>query len=377
MKTGNFALTILVLLTPLVAAAMPFPIGHEEALMANVGVALPASSGNSLFNPAGLSFMKTDGLSVTVSGNALEQMRFELDGMAADDEQSNIRPTIANIIVPLNKGYGSLYVSNPIAVKILQSQMGSPGGTIDHRRLSINSSVINAGAAYAHPINEKLGWGISAGGSYTLQEVNAYKYVNDTATATTEYDHERLKNLQPIITPGILWEATDFYTIGGTISLLLPNIFAEGLSYITTTDSNTPLDVTETLVVYNPGTTPSYKLSVGQMLKVYEQEFLLDITYSSSYEEKDSLGATRTTNELRDAGFGWRGNNYKNLRPLAGVSYSDQGHSDAYLYTAGLTIQNRQNLSAVGVYYQKNKPKRDDASPYDGIGLVFSSNVIY
>ncbi|WP_413576916.1 hypothetical protein ACLVWU_02310 [Bdellovibrio sp. HCB290] len=376
MKYENTVLALLLLLAPITVCAFPFPIGHEEALMANVGVALPASSGNSLFNPAGLSFMTTDGLSVTVSGNALEQMRFELDGLDADDEQSNIRPTIANMIMPINKGYASVYVSNPIAVKILQSQMGS-AGTIDHTRLSISSSVINAGAAYAHPINEKLGWGISAGGSYTLQEVNAYRYVNDSVTATTEYDHERLKNLQPIITPGILWEVTDGYYLGGTVSLLLPNIFAEGLSYKTQTNSNAPLNVTETLVIYNPSTTPSLKLSVGQLLRAFNQEFLLDINYSSFYEEKDAQGITRTTNELKDFGVGWRGSSFKNMKPLAGVSYSDQGHSDAYLYTAGVTVQHRQNLSAVGIYYQKNKPKREDTSPYDGIGLVFSSNVIY
>ncbi|WP_413583414.1 hypothetical protein [Bdellovibrio sp. HCB288] len=376
MKSKNTLLAIVLLFAPLVVHSMPFPIGHEEALMANVGVALPASSGNSLFNPAGLAFLTTDGLSVTVSGNALEQMRFELDGLNADDEQSSIRPTIANMIMPIKKGYGSVYVSNPIAVKILQSQMGSTG-TIDHTRLSISSSVINAGAAYAHPINETLGWGISVSGNYTLQEVNAYRYVNDSVTATTEYDHERLKNLQPIITPGILWEVTDEYNIGGAISFLLPNIFAEGLSYETSTNSNTPMNVTETLVIYNPSTTPSLKLSVGQLLKAFNQEFLLDINYSSFYEEKDAQGITRTTNELKDFGIGWRGSSFKNLKPLAGVSYSDQGHSDAYLYTAGITVQHRQNLSAVGVYYQKNKPKREDTSPYDGIGIVFSSNVIY
>ncbi|WP_413559812.1 hypothetical protein [Bdellovibrio sp. HCB209] len=377
MKFKRAALTTLISLLPLTSSANLFPIGHEEALMANVGTALPASPGNPLFNPAGMAFFTTNRLNITVSGNALEQHHFQLTGLDEDSQQSSIRPLLANSIFPVGTGYLSIYVTNPVAIKMLQSRMDTVSGYNVHMRFSFDADVIQGGLAYANLINKNMGWGISLGADYSTQEQNIYTYIGTSSAVTTEYRHERKKYLQPTITPGFLWEISDSYKLGLSGTLKLPTVFAEGLFYGAETDSSTPTTVDESFVIYNPRISPSYKLSIGQLLKIYNQEFLLDVSYGSRIDSKDKAGASSSTSEYKDYGIAWRGSAFNKVKPLAGFAYTDQSTSESYLFTGGITIQDRANVFALGAYYQKNQPKVSNSSPYDGIGLMASSNVIY
>ncbi len=355
-----------------------YPTGHTEAMMAGAGIALPASPGNSLFNPAGLGFLNTNKLSVTVSGNALEQQRVEFSGLNTSGSSTNLRPTLANTIFPVGNNYASFFVAAPIISKIVQPSNFSLGGTYDvNSHLSMNVNALVGGISYSGLFNPDLAWGIVLGGLYINQEVNSYYVIKNSTSLTTQFTQSYTKYTQAAIFPGLLWKATDWYNLGITVSVATPSMLGSSEYYNSQTTSSTPTTPIETTRSYDPSVTSYYDVGLGQLFKIQNHSILLDVNYESPQEQKNQDNETIKGNDKWNYAIGWRGPKNQRWMPLAGFSYSNNQNTETLLYTLGCSISQRENEVVLGAYFQKDNAQEKGASAQETIGLVFSSQVFY
>ncbi|WP_413586291.1 hypothetical protein [Bdellovibrio sp. HCB274] len=359
------------------SAASMYPMGHQEALLGNAGVALPASPGNSIFNPAGLAFYETKGLNLTVSGNALEQQRFEMSGLESEDATFNIRPLLANSIVPVGRGYGSFYLAYPMSLNIQQVQSAQYSGYGLQMRYSLDYDVIQMGLAYAGLLRKDFGWGLAVSASYASMVANSYYSVTNISGAVTNYQNSKTKYLQPSLRPGVLWEVNSWYNVGLTAELRLPLLMDENFVFKSATDSSTPSTVNTEKIIYKSETAASYSLTLGQKIQVSSNDVLLDVNFNDSYDYKGEGGKTESSPEVWIYSIGWTPSGKTKWKPALGFAFGNTGTSENQVYTAGVIVNERSNELVLGAYYQKNNPKVANTTPNSTIGLMFSSNVIY
>lgn len=360
------------------AVAYPFPVGHQESFMANAGVALEDSPGNVIYNPAGLGFRTTKDLSLTVSGNALGRQRFELSGMEPETSDLKMRPLLAAGVYAMGDGYASVFVANPISLKIVQGQTTSSGGEDLRSSLNVEYDVITGGVAYGGLINKDLSWGLAGGFYYSTEEVRSYYSIKKSAVfAKTSLREDHGQTLRLILTPGLMWKVSDVWTVGLAGQIFPWNISSSGKQLSSSTDSANPTEVTESSTAFAPDPGVSYGLSLGQQLIFKQNNFFFDVNYSGKSSQTDSAGQNLKTLDFWSYSFGWKNKAFEKWQPLAGVSYTDQGDAEDYLLTAGAAVPERRNELVVGFYYQKIQPKVLSSSPSESIGIMFSSNVAY
>ncbi len=360
------------------AVGYPLPVGHQESFMANTGAALEDSPGNVIYNPAGLGFRTSKDLNLTVSGNALGQQRFQLNGLEDETSDLKMRPLLAAGVYSMGDGFASVYIANPVSIKIIQGQNVTVGAVNSRVALDIQFDVITGGVAYGALINKDFSWGIGAGLYYTTQEIhNYYSIVQSGVSAQTSYSESRAKSTKLILTPGIMLRAADFWTLGFSGQILPWNINSTASQLQSQTNSANPTQVTQSSLTYDPSPSFSYGLTLGQQLTLGNNHLYLDVNYSGKSTQKGSDGEEQKSPESWSYNFGWKNSTSEKWQPLAGFSYSDLNTSESYLATAGLSMMQRRNELVLGAYFQKNNPKVSSSSPSDSIGVMFSSNVAY
>lgn len=360
------------------AAAFILPVGHKEAFMASTGIAYEDSPGNPIYNPAGIGFRKSKDLSLTVSATALEKQRFELSGNFSDDSTGsdlNIRPMLAAGIYPLWDGQAAVFVANPAVVQIAQSQ--SENTDRASVRFSMNSDNIQGGVAYAALLNPDLSVGLALGIEYNTQKVYTYASQFDGAVAKTQYQQVRSKQVVLYLMPAVMWKATDWWTLGFTVQSAPVHIDSNADSFSSTTDSSNPTQIATQKNNFDPAGREPVEVSLGQQFKFLAQHIYLDLIYATASTGKDAAGSTLEQNDGWGASLGWRTEQFERLQPMAGVSYGKLPGSENYLYTAGVSIPTRQSELVLGGYYQKNVALESGSSPFESIGILFSTSVDY
>ncbi|QDK44090.1 hypothetical protein DOM22_02405 [Bdellovibrio sp. ZAP7] len=355
---------------------MTFPVGHIEALMANTGAALSASPGNAIYNPAGLGFLDDNNVSVTLSGNALEQQSFEIPNMG-NSSTVIIRPTLASTTSPLAKGHAAIFIANPVAFNVSQSHTSPLTGYNLALRLALKSNILMGGFAYGRPWDDTLAWGFTLGGIYTTQETYTYTQVTGPTSLATQYSQTFQKEIQPLAIAAALWKPTDIYNLGINISLQSSPILSEGAYYSSSTNSSTPTTPQEESRSYRPSRTSSVGAVLGQKFKILAQELYFDVSYSGGSDAKDYNGDNKKSDENFVYSLGWKMPTANKWQPVAGLAYSKLANSEAQLYSAGLIIKQRANEIVLGSYYYKVLPNANNQSAIDVIGLMFSSQVFY
>lgn len=355
---------------------MTFPVGHTEALMANTGAALSASPGNAIYNPAGLGFLDDNNVSITLSGNALEQQSFEIPNMG-NSSTVIIRPTLASTTSPLAKGHASIFIANPVAFNVSQSHSLPLTGYNLALRLALKSNILMGGFAYGRPWDDTLAWGFTLGGIYTTQETYTYSQVTGPTSLATQYSQTFQKEIQPLAIAAALWKPTDFYNLGINISFQSSPLLSEGAYYSSSTNSSTPTTPQEESRSYTPSRTSSVGAVLGQKFKISAQELYVDVSYSGGSNAKDYNGDNKKTDENFVYSLGWKMPTANKWQPVAGLAYSKLANSEAQLYSAGLIIKQRANEIVIGSYYYKVLPSANNQSAIDVIGLMFSSQVFY
>ncbi|MBO9667510.1 MAG: hypothetical protein J7501_11945 [Bdellovibrio sp.] len=345
--------------------------------MANTGIALPGSPGNVIYNPAGMAFAAIAELNLTVSGNALEQQRFELDDLREENNSNiSIRPMMAASAFPLWNGYASLFVANPTSLKIVQGQNTVAGGTTTRTTFRLESNAILFGASYASLINQSLGWGLTAGLTYTTQDYHSYTAFTTAGAAATAFRDNRTKVTQFHIDPGVMWKALPNWTLGFSVIYLPFSFNSDGNEFTSSTNSSSPTTVTQNNVDFDPDNSQEYVVNLGQEAVFGNQHILFDISYGSSATENSAQGKN-TNPEHWTYSAGWKSASNSKWQPIAGFAYTDYRRSENYLATAGIMLQQRKNELGIGGYYQKNNSKDPNSSPFEGFGVMFSSNVEY
>ncbi|WP_413291660.1 hypothetical protein ACLSU7_09590 [Bdellovibrio sp. HCB185ZH] len=355
---------------------MTFPVGHIEALMANTGAAISGSPGNAIYNPAGLGFLDDNNVSITLSGNALEQQSFEIPNMG-NSSTVIIRPTLASTTSPLAKGHASIFIANPVAFNISQSHTLPLSGYNLAIRLALKSNVLMGGFAYGRTWDDTLAWGFTAGGIYTTQETFNYTQMTGPSSLTTQYSQTFQKQIQPLLIAGTLWKPTGLYNLGISVSFQSSPILSEGAYYSSSTNSSTPTTPQEESKSYSPSRTPSVGAILGQRFKISLHELYFDVSYSGGSEATDYNGKTNKTDENFVYSLGWKMPTANKWQPVAGLAYSKLAQTESQLYSAGLIIKQRANEIVVGSYYNRVLPSTNNQSAIDVIGLMFSSQVFY
>lgn len=355
---------------------MTFPVGHIEALMANTGAAISGSPGNAIYNPAGLGFLDDNNVSITLSGNALEQQSFEIPNMG-NSSTVIIRPTLASTTSPLAKGHASIFIANPVAFNVSQSHSLPLTGYNLALRLALKSNILMGGFAYGRPWDDTLAWGFSLGGIYTTQETYTYTQVTGPSSLATQYSQTFQKEIQPLAVAAALWKPADIYNLGINISFQSSPLVSEGAYYSSSTNSSTPTTPQEESRSYAPSRTSSVGAVLGQKFKISAQELYLDVSYSGGSNAKDYNGDNKKTDENYVYSLGWKMPTANKWQPVAGLAYSKLANSEAQLYSAGLIIKQRANEIVLGSYYYKVLPSANNQSAIDVIGLMFSSQVFY
>jgi hypothetical protein len=351
------------------------PVGHQEAFMANTGVAMDDSPAAGLYNPAGLGFSTSKDLKLSLSGNAIEQQNFS-SGMQDDTSGFSIRPMMASGIYPFFEGHASVFVANPTSAWIEQNGNLSSGGVPYSLRLNMHTDTLLLGLSYGQKITPNLSWGLSVGGNYQTQKVYTYLAYSNSTFAGTSYQQSLAKSLSAMLIPGVTWQPTDYWNLGLSVVWLPFKIASEGKFYSASTLSSAPTTVTESSSTFDPYGQRGPMVTFGQEFKFGIQSVFVDLTYQG---QSDSVGSDGTVSKGSDGAsysIGWRGG-YSSIQPLAGFSYGHGSDEDDYLISAGINWKRKNSDFLVGVYYQDHVPLDASGWKLSSYGVMFSTNVAY
>lgn len=360
------------------AVISPFPVGHLESFMANTGAALENSPGNVIYNPAGLGFRESKDLNISVSGNALGQQHFKLDGLEQESNDLKLRPLLTAGIYPVADGMGAVFVANPISFKIFQGTQSDNGTAQTKANVTVDTDNIAAGLSYGRALNSQISWGVSAGLTFSSTEAYAYSsYVQSGVSAETQYQETHTKNSVVFVMPGVMWKVTSDWTVGASMNFTPLTLNDEASRVNSETNSATPNQISQTSVKYKTRAKEDPDVLAGTQVRVGLHRLFADVAYNGVESSQNEDGVNTTSAAFWSYSVGWKYERRGQFQPLAGLGYADRVVSTDYIATAGCSILNRTNELILGAYYTKSDSRSSTDSSYDSIGVMFSSSLNY
>ena len=359
------------------AVISPFPVGHLESFMANTGAALEDSPGNVIYNPAGLGFREAKELNISVSGNALGQQHFQLEGLEQQSNDLKLRPLLTAGIYPIADGMGAVFVANPISFKIFQGTQSESGAAQAKANVTVDTDNIAAGVSYARNLNSSFSWGVSTGVTFSSTETYAYSSYQTSSIAATEYQESHTKNSIIFLMPGIMWKITPDWTVGASMNFTPVTLNDEASRVDSVTNSATPTQISQTTVKYKTHSKEDPDVLLGTQVRLGLHRLFTDVAYNGVESAQNENGVNTTSSAFWSYSVGWKYDRAGQFQPMAGLGYADRVISTDYIATAGCSILNRANELILGLYYTKSDSRSSTDSSYDSVGVMFSSSLNY
>nr|WP_295902587.1 hypothetical protein [uncultured Bdellovibrio sp.] len=354
------------------------PVGHREAFLANSGGAMIDSPGNVLLNPAGLGFRQNKETALSVSGNAVARQEFNVSQYSVDPEEMTVRPLLAASVFPTQYGTMAVFLANPTAFRIYGGSEYTTSGVAVKTLLRIDYQELATGVTFANTVNSDLAWGVSAGVSIETQKSYGYTRAFQTGvTAATSFNLTEQKTVSLFVTPGLLYKATDFWHIGLSMKTLA-DISSTANTQRFATSSSSPTTVEETDKSFDPNGTNPFAYRLGQEFIFSPANSLyFDVVYVSATSAYNSNNEKYLNDEVWEGSLGYRHGFSGSYELLTGYAYTQSQNADFNMFSAGLSMNRRNNEFIVGVYYLSNTPKDAASSGFNSYGVLFSSNVEY
>lgn len=304
------------------------PAGHFEAFLGNAGVALEGSAGNVLFNPAGLAFTSDRKSFLSVAGTAIGYSELgQSEGLKSEGRLSSR---------PLFTGYSSPY-EEKLRISLFYSEFSNytqyTQTTVSDQEITYERSLV--GLSYAGDISAKTAWGFTVGVDWQEKD----------------FQQQMFFYLQP----GLMWQVSDSYTTGVSVSWRALNIDSEGN---TITGS-----ATNELRRYSPDSDNLLGVTVGQSWNLERWKILADLSYAfESPQDKFwslSLGAHTYRGAEMDVLFGFQ--------HIGGESYFRD------LASIGVNFKQVHYQSTMGLYVQTFNGHEEGALTSSELGVIFSA----
>ncbi|XGC80548.1 hypothetical protein ACES2L_14560 [Bdellovibrio bacteriovorus] len=362
------------------ALELPLPVGHREAFIANTGVAMPESPGNTLINPAGLAFRISDKTSLTVSGNAIARQEFKIPGIAVEPEETAVRPLLAAGIYPADRGSKAIFISSPLTYQVVAASNSEEAGVITKSIVRTEKADLIAGISFARTWEgkENVAVGVSAGVSTVSEKTHGYTTSSQAGvSAGTRFIQADAKTNSIFVVTGVMAKVTDRWNVGGSLGFSPFKISSKGTAMASLLTSDDPTNIQEETIEYDPQTKGEISARMGQELRLGENNFLnIDVSYQSKTESENYAGSYETA-ETWTYALGIRMDASENIKPMLGFAKNTSEHSDTDLITLGVTLPERNNEFIIGAFQLNNRPHDESEGSLSTYGIIFSSNVEY
>lgn len=363
-----------------VALELPLPVGHREAFIANTGVAMPESPGNTLINPAGLAFRSSAKTSLTVSGNAIARQEFTIPGVAVEPEEIAVRPLLAAGIYPGERGSKAIFISSPLTYQVIAASNSEDAGVTTKSIVRTEKSDLVAGVSYAKTWEDKenVAVGISAGVSTVSEKTHGYTTSSQAGvSAGTRFIQADAKTNSIFVVAGAMAKITDRWNIGGSLGFSPFKLSSKGTAMASLLTSDDPTNIQEDAADFDPQVKGEISARIGQELRLGENNFLnVDVAYQSKTESENYAGAYETA-ETWTYALGIRMDASENIKPMIGFAKNTSEHSDTDLITVGVALPERNNEFIIGAFQLNNRPNDEAEGSLATYGIIFSSNVEY
>ncbi|WP_413568406.1 hypothetical protein ACLWBD_12600 [Bdellovibrio sp. HCB117] len=319
------------------------PAGHFEAFLGNAGAALEGSAGNVLFNPAGLAFAADKKSFLSVAGTAIGYSELgQREGLKSEG-QLNSRPLFTGYSSPYDENLRLSLFYSEFSNYTQYTQTASSDSEITYERSLV-------GLSYAGPISSKTAWGFTVGVDF--QEKDVMTFQKTPVASEKDFQQQMFFYVQP----GLMWQVSDKYTTGLSISWRALNLDSEGN---TITSS-----VTNDLRRYSPDRDPLLGVTMGQGWNMERWKILADLSYAfESPQDKFwslSLGAHTYRGSEMDVLFGFQ--------HMSGASYFRD------LGSIGVNFKQAHYQSTMGLYFQTFNGHEEGALTSSEFGVIFSAS---
>lgn len=359
------------------------PVGDIEPLLANTGTAGLNSSGAVLYNPAALTQLEKNSLSL--KGSAYTLFKFKADPIVKIGEQQLVyegsgfqsTPTTLIMVRKLKNWYAAFSVISPITFNFEGLTSWNIGMTNPIGELTIlqnyKEKMMLIGLSAATKINERWSLGLSA----FAQSYSYLSYVDlkHTFISNPEYIiqntvREKYNPVHLLIMAGIQ-RTGNTWNIGARVAM--PNLYLFGkgnfysFSYIKSSDEPaaiTEFELTKEKVYYK---TPldlrmGWSCLLSDKMKwatdlSYTLKIKYDVFESPDYEGiQDFAGSYRMSSGLElsilDSTFIYLGGSWN---PFNSQSFDNKASYDFYTGTAGIRFNSRYIKSITGIQYTYGK----------------------
>ena len=340
--------------------AQAVPVGFNEGLMGNSGVAISDATASSYYNP-GLILTKKKS-SYSAGGNTFSIV----DGSANDIKLSSAKITPSYV--------SALQIFESYAHEFFLANLGSVDSqstTTDNLGATLKSNVridnFIAGYTFGFPA---LPLGFQTALRYTEKQTNSFYEFQDATSAITKNTEAIHRQIDLLL------------SVGGTHQFGKYNFgykyLSRGLAIskkkegsektFTYSQGLNQYQKTESVVKINQDI-PGESLALGHSFKVGDHEFLTD----STFEEKADLSYAYDWSQT----FGYKLGSAAGYQYMCGLSHlinKDVKYFGQSMYiSTGMSWLSRTYRSAIGLYYSVNKVNADSQT----YGLTFSSEFIY
>lgn len=360
-KRLNFlGISFLILFISVKIFAQAVPVGFNEGLMGNSGVAITDATASSYYNP-GLILTKKRS-SYSAGGNTFSIV----DGSANDIKLSSakISPSYVSALQIFESFAHEFFLANLGSVDSQTTSTDSLGGTI---KSNVRLDNFIAGYTFAFPA---LPLGFQTALRYTEKQTNSFYEFQDAGGATTKSTEAIHRQIDFLLSIGGTHQFGNYnfgykyLSRGLAVSKKKEGsektfTYSQGLNQYQKTESvvNTNQDI------------PGEVLALGHSFKIGDHEFLTD----SQFEEKADLTYTYDWSQT----FGYKLRSAAGYQYMCGLSHlinKDVKYFGQSMYVStGMSWLSRTYRSAIGLYYSVNKVNADSQT----YGLTFSSEFIY
>lgn len=348
------------------------PVGHQEALMGNTGIAHPASPGNPLFNAAGLAYFTDDLPNISVSGTLISNS--DASSNAFDKSSNSLTSQSVLSVASFPIGYGiriAPFYSYPQNSDFYGYSDNTTSGIRERQFESVNLKQALGGLSYSgFFVPDVLAWGFSVGVTWNETDVHTSQLQESAGSSrlTSTYDQKQRSQIE--LMPGLLWKATDELYLGMVAHLTPLEVFSTGTTFQQGQNSGSPTGEQETRR-YSPNLDKLIGVSLGQSFITNHFSFSTDLSY---FEHEPLFNQSAW-----QAALGLKLPVINPVHLLSGFNYFRTRDYAQYILDGGLVVKRNTYEFLLGVTYKRIDSTNEAGFNLDSdsLGFLFSSTISY
>lgn len=347
------------------------PVGHQEALMGNASVGSPASSGNPLFNPAGLAFYDDPLPQFSVSGTAVNSSDSGSNLYQKHTSSLSSRTLMSEASFPLAYGIRiAPFYATPSDSTFYDYGDSTTAGTRIRAGSQIKYASALGGLSYSGMIfPNNLSWGFSVGVTWEEIESQVSTLSESAGSSNLVSLHDLKERMDIELTPSLMWKVTSNYYLGLTATLTALPILSDGTSFSQGQQSG-QTQGSENFDRYTPSLDTKRGLSLGQGFIYGDWSLLFDVSYYNQNPVDD--------NPTWQEALGIRKHLLSRVDLLAGVNYLKSSGFSQYFATGGMLVRYTSYEFLVGAAYSRtDRSAMNSRLASDTLAFIFSSNLSY